>query len=96
MSPPTGALSRKEAELLGRSAGNVIYKCSTPHYGNNFVKVVTTGKQSWDSICVTNEIDNIWLSVWFREGTNSTSMGYLFTNYFYALAYRLRQKELKQ
>ena len=91
---PVGALTRPQVEAMARIPGSIIYKVYLPEYQEGIIKLCVAEyieakaeiygrKGHGSSICRINK--------WF----SAEPIGYLFDNYFHALAYAMKLKRGK-
>ncbi len=85
---PHGALSKDELLALVKP-GQDIYKVFDTLDGavGHISRAVLTGKHSGQKIDAADSIKDIFFDTWFEK-----RYGYLFDNYFHALAYSLKLK----
>lgn len=91
MVKPVGALSKEESySIAEQQNGQIIYRVYNKHY----VKMGSIRKLITDSFHagILGSEDGTRLSGWFGR----SSYGYLFSNYFHALAYSLKVKDEAQ
>jgi hypothetical protein len=87
---PAGALTRPEVEALARVPGSVIYKVYDPPFKPTIMKLYVK-HCNWDADYIDGHVDGspgCHIGAWFCQ----KSCGYLFSNYFHALAYSLQCK----
>jgi hypothetical protein len=87
MKPP-GALSRKQVLALGKIRGRVIYKVFD--VDADLHSVTCNGEVKNGFIMTIDQQDVCHTGMWFNH--RRKSFGYLFDNYFHALAYSLKLK----
>ena len=91
---PVGALTRPQVEAMARIPGSIIYKVYFSEYQESIIKLCVAEyieakaeiygrKGHGSSICRINK--------WF----SAEPMGYLFDNYFHALAHAMKLKGAK-
>ena len=91
---PVGALTRPQVEAMARIPGSIIYKVYFPEYQEGIIK-----------LCVAEYIE-AKAEIYGRKGHGSSicrinawysaePMGYIFDNYFHALAYAMKPKRGK-
>lgn len=83
---PHGALSKKEVLSLGKRRGQHIFKVFA--VDADLHSVICNGVVREGFILTIDQQDVCHTEMWF----GSTSFGYLFDNYFHALAYSLKLK----
>jgi hypothetical protein len=94
MKPPVGALTRDEAVALAKVKGSIIYKVYSGIYTYRPGHISKMQVRGFDGSKILSSIRNkdgnetgTALSWWYED-----NYGYLFSNYFHALAYSEKLK----
>jgi hypothetical protein len=89
---PHGALTKEELLALVKP-GWVLYKVFKKHDGviGYLSHAICTGETNGERISTTKVVPTIYLDNWFEK-----DFGFIFDNYFHALAYSMRLKHEHQ
>ena len=102
---PVGALTRPQVEAMARIPGSIIYKVYLPEYQEAFKLYLPKYQEGIIKLCVAEYIE-AKAEIYGREGHgysicrinawySAEPMGYLFDNYFHALAHAMKLKGAK-